>query len=226
MQYTGMMIGGLYRVCEWVMRLAYVNLLWIGFTLVGFVVFGFFPSTAAMFAVVRKWVMGECDTPIFPTFYQAYKKEFLKMNLLGVSLVVVGYILFIDYQFFQAMQSYYLQLFSYVFLALLLVFGVIHLYVFPVYVHYDLKPFQVVKNALLVAIASPISTGVMLVGSVIVLWITILYFSVLFFFSGSALTFIVMWSAYRSFTKVENHLDNVILDQRNEKLVKVGGNNV
>jgi uncharacterized membrane protein YesL len=225
MQYTGM-IGGLYRICEWVMRLAYVNLLWIGFILVGLVVFGFFPSTAAMFAVVRKWVMGECDTPIFLTFYQAYKKEFLKMNLLGVSLVGVGYILFIDYQFFRAVESYYLQPLSYVFLALLLVFGGILLYVFPVYVHYDLKTFQVVKNALLVAISNPIPTGVMVVGSVIVLWITLSFLSVLFFFSGSALTFVIMWSACRSFTKVENRLGDVILDQGNEKLVKVGGNNV
>ncbi len=53
MQYTSM-IGGLYRICEWVMRLAYVNLLWIGIFWLGLVVFGFFPSSAAMFAVVRK----------------------------------------------------------------------------------------------------------------------------------------------------------------------------
>ncbi|WP_332632531.1 YesL family protein [Halalkalibacter flavus] len=225
MQYTGM-IGGFYRVCEWVMRLAYVNLLWIGFALIGLVVFGFFPSTVAMFSVVRKWVMGEDDIPVFSTFYQAYKKEFLKINLLGCSLGLLGYILFIDYQFFKSMEANYLQLFSYVFLALLLVLFVILLYVFPVYVHYELKPFQVVKNALLVAIANPISTGVILVGSMIVFWITLSFLSVLFFFSGSALTFVVMWSAYRSFTKVENHLDDVILDQGNEKLVKVGGSDV
>jgi uncharacterized membrane protein YesL len=89
-----------------------------------------------------------------------------------------------------------------------------------------LKTFQVVKNALLVAISNPIPTGVMVVGSVIVLWITLSFLSVLFFFSGSALTFVIMWSACRSFTKVENRLGDVILDQGNEKLVKVGGNNV
>ena len=34
------LIGGIYRYSEWIMRLAYINILWILFTLLGLVVFG------------------------------------------------------------------------------------------------------------------------------------------------------------------------------------------
>ena len=45
-----------YAITEYVMQLAYINLLWILFTLLGFGIFGLFPSTAALFAVTNEWV--------------------------------------------------------------------------------------------------------------------------------------------------------------------------
>lgn len=76
--------NGFYRFCEWVMRLAYLNLLWIGFSLAGAVVFGLAPATAAMFAVTRQWVMGNTDIPVFQTFFQTFKKEWAKSSVLGL----------------------------------------------------------------------------------------------------------------------------------------------
>ncbi|WP_084028990.1 YesL family protein [Bacillus sp. J33] len=64
------------------MRLVYLNLLWIAFSLLGIVLFGFFPATAAMFSVVRKWIMGETDVRVFKEFWQTYRKEFWKANRL------------------------------------------------------------------------------------------------------------------------------------------------
>lgn len=61
-------VGGIYHISNWIMRLAYVNFLWILFTLAGFIVFGFFPATIATFAVVRKWIFDTTDIPIFTTF--------------------------------------------------------------------------------------------------------------------------------------------------------------
>ena len=65
--------NGFYRFCEWVMRLAYLNLLWIGFTLAGAVIFGLAPATAAMFAVTRQWTLGKTDVPVFQTFFGRLK---------------------------------------------------------------------------------------------------------------------------------------------------------
>lgn len=74
---------GFYSISEWVLRFAYVNVLWISFNLLGLIVFGFFPATIAMFTVVRKWVLKETDISVFNTFWFAYKKEFFKGNFLG-----------------------------------------------------------------------------------------------------------------------------------------------
>ncbi|WP_396954475.1 DUF624 domain-containing protein, partial [Niallia sp.] len=49
------------RVYHWsnaIAKLMYVNALWMGCTFLGLGIFGFFPATAAMFSVVRKWIMG------------------------------------------------------------------------------------------------------------------------------------------------------------------------
>src|SRR5690625_6922967 len=88
------MMGRVFRWCEGIMRLAYVNLLWILFTILGLGIFGIFPATIALFAVTRKWVMGDRDIPVFSTFWQTFRKEFLKSTLLGWVLFVIGYMIY------------------------------------------------------------------------------------------------------------------------------------
>ncbi|WP_045514978.1 DUF624 domain-containing protein [Neobacillus niacini] len=54
-------MGKLLGICQWITRLAYINLLWLFFMSVGLFVFGAAPSTAAMFTIMRKWIKGETD---------------------------------------------------------------------------------------------------------------------------------------------------------------------
>ena len=49
----------------------------------GGVVFGVMPSTVATFSILRKWVQGNFDMPIFKTFKNVYKKEFINSNKCG-----------------------------------------------------------------------------------------------------------------------------------------------
>lgn len=51
--------GTLYRYMDWGMRLAYINILWLGGIILGLGVVGFFPATVAMLSVIRKWSYGE-----------------------------------------------------------------------------------------------------------------------------------------------------------------------
>ena len=39
---------------EWVIRLVYLNILWIGVSLLGLGILGIFPATSALFPVLRK----------------------------------------------------------------------------------------------------------------------------------------------------------------------------
>src|SRR5699024_5867832 len=95
---TGPM-GGFYTLANWIMRLAYINVLWIAFSLVGIIIFASFTATIRMFTAIRKWIQGDGDIPIFMTFWATYKKEFLKSKLLSLFLSLIGYILYIDFIF-------------------------------------------------------------------------------------------------------------------------------
>jgi uncharacterized membrane protein YesL len=193
--------GAIVRICDWVARLAYLNLLWIAFTLIGFVLLGFFPATIAMFSVCRKWVMGDQDAPIFKTFFHSYKTEFKKGNLIGVCLMAIVYILWVDYRILQASANSNLQTLAYLFFLLFVFYVIFLLFLFPMYVHYELKLRQLIKNTFLLAIASPL-TGIVLVTAVLLVYYLSLSISgVVVFFSGSALALFLMWLSYRVFQK-------------------------
>jgi uncharacterized membrane protein YesL len=68
------------------MKLAYLNLLWIVFSVGGLIVFGSIPASVSLFTIVRKWLINkETDLPIFHTFFQNYKNEFLNQISLDLS---------------------------------------------------------------------------------------------------------------------------------------------
>ncbi len=88
--------NGLNSFCTWVMRLAYLNVLWILFSLAGLVAFGLMPATAAMFTVAREWAKGNTDAPVFSVFFRAFKKEWRASQILGLIVVTAALFLFAD----------------------------------------------------------------------------------------------------------------------------------
>lgn len=64
---------------EWLFRLMWTNLLWIGFTILGLGIFGIMPATVAMFTVVRKWQMHETEISIWSVFKETYFKEWKRV---------------------------------------------------------------------------------------------------------------------------------------------------
>ncbi|WP_170885574.1 YesL family protein [Bacillus alkalicellulosilyticus] len=183
MEFRGVM-GGLFRISEWITRLAYINILWIFFSIVGFLVIGFFPSTVAMFTVMRKLVMREVDIPIFMTFWLTFKKELVKSNILGYIVSTLGIVLYINITFLQHSDTNIsFLLIPNMMIALLFLLTI--LYVFPVYVHYEYSIMAVLKNSLLLMIIHPIATMSMIIGSFTILIALNVLPAFSFFFSGS-----------------------------------------
>ena len=56
------------RFGEWVIRLVILNVLWLGFSVVGLGILGVFPSTSALFSVLRKWFIGQEQVKITRSF--------------------------------------------------------------------------------------------------------------------------------------------------------------
>ncbi|MBZ9537070.1 YesL family protein [Cytobacillus oceanisediminis] len=194
---------GLTKACEWIMRLLYVNLLWIGFTIIGLGVFGLFPATTAMFAVVRKWVMQENDIPIFKTFWRTYRAEFFKVNGLGVILFFIGFSIY----FYLKIYHYDNQL-VYLFSRPLLFVAIIYYYAlvmffFPTYVHYKLPFLHYLKAPLMFSFASPLRTFLMIIMASSVYYFLITFPGLQPFLAGSTLSLVCMFVAHKVFLKVE-----------------------
>ncbi|ESU73067.1 hypothetical protein T260_04715 [Geobacillus thermopakistaniensis] len=201
---SGLLDSKLYRVCEWITRLAYINIIWVGFTIIGLGILGVAPSTVALFTIVRKWLLFRDEgVPVFKTFARTYKQEFWRANGIGFLFMAIAYILYIDVLYIDHVPAPWQLPFSVVLFVIMIFYGVTLLYVFPIYVHYELRFWQYVKYAFVIGIANPFMTLAMIV-SIGILLVVLLYVPGLIpFFSVSLFAMIVMGSALRVFRKVE-----------------------
>ncbi|WP_071396411.1 YesL family protein [Bacillus tuaregi] len=192
-----------YAATEWITRFAYINLLWIGFTLLGLVVFGFFPATISMFAVIRKWLMGETDIPVFRTFWEYYKAEFFRSNGLGLILVIVGGLIFLDLFFMRNAGSSFMSIIQIPLYIFMFAVVLTILYLFPVYVHYELKLTQIIKNSFLMMLINPIENIVMIAGIVSMYFVFRFLPGLGFFFGGSLTAALMMATCFLVFKKMD-----------------------
>jgi uncharacterized membrane protein YesL len=199
---TSGFMESLNKLLEWISRLAFLNLLWISFSLLGLVIFGFFPATVAMFAVVRKWMLGNDEMSIFKTFWTAYKREFLKSNILGVIIVAIGLILYIDFQFVLHSSSSFVSILYVPFFIITLIAISCVFYIIPIFVHYDMKISQVIKNSFFVMIMNPLSTFYMLIGSFGICFVLSYAPPICILYSGNLLALFIMKPATNAFEKI------------------------
>jgi len=183
-------------------RLAYINLLWIFFTLVGLVFFGFFPATVAMYTLTRKWTRGEDNFKIFLTFWQTFRSEFLKVNGHGIIFILAGYFLYVDFVFLKLHNEKLQILFPVIYLFMFI--GIITLvFFFPVYVHYKLNFFQYFKQSFLIAITSPAEIILIgLTGGAIYL-VAYMLPGIIPLFPGSLFAYASMMICNRSFDRIK-----------------------
>ena len=189
---------------NWVTRLALLNVLALAFTIISLGVLGLFPALSASFAITRKWVSGETDIPVVRSFWKYFKKDFWKSNLLGYMIAAVSYILYLDFVFLTVYPGDMTSFLTIPFIIISTIFILTVLYIFPVFVHFQMTLFQVIKSAFFIMLSNPLPTFIMAVG---VLGIAvIIYFlqGLVIFFGISVLSVAIMMPAYRAFQKTQN----------------------
>lgn len=226
-------MGGFYRISEWIMRLSVINLLWVIFSIPFFGLlamtfltpyenadialqtvrnmmpilaviapFTLVPASAAMFAVARKWVMGEEDVPLFKTFIRGYKDNYLQAMLGGLVFTVVSIILYVNYHFYVGMSES-LRWLSMLFLS----FGVVLVAAFinflSILVHFQMKLFQILKNALILTLGQPFTSISLLAVNGIILYISTKFTFLIPFFMGSLCATASFWYFNRSIQKIQ-----------------------
>lgn len=245
MEFRGVM-GGIYRLSEWIMRLAGSNLLWVicsspflfflvmrfifgqsGFTAndvlqanwgMGIMApFTLFPATAALFTVVRKWVMGEGDVSVFKTYFRGYKENYKQSMLGGFFYTLLFVIMYVDYTVYMN-QFPNLQLLGIVMLIFLLVLFVSLFNFFAMIAHYHMKLKDIIKNAILLSIVRPFRLFSTLLGTVALLFIGTKYPVLFVFFLASGIAWFAFFNFYGMFLKMQEQSEKQALADEEKEL--------
>ncbi|GGF36152.1 hypothetical protein GCM10010954_38920 [Halobacillus andaensis] len=140
-------VDRIYRALEIFVKVSALNGMWMVFTLMGAGVLGFFPASAALLSVVRKWIMEGFDAPASRTFIACYKKEFGKANLFGYAALIYAAVLYTNYQYMLMADGVIQLLFVIGLIILGTLFFLTVTFLFPVIVHFDLPVWRYVKVA-------------------------------------------------------------------------------
>ena len=195
------MLSKINFIGEWAIRLAYVNFLWMLFSAMGIFFLGFFPATAAMFTVIRKWLLKE-QVSVFQTFKKSYRKEFTDANFVGWLLLLIGVFIYIDFIFLTSMDGILFTILLFVLLSVAFIYLSIIFYIFPVFVHFKLKKLEYVKYAFIISLSYPHLTILMLLGTIMLIAVFITFPMLFPFIVGSSLGCLVMFISKRVFHKV------------------------
>ncbi|WP_208585695.1 YesL family protein [Gracilibacillus suaedae] len=218
--------GKVYKVTDWLMMIVVTNLLWFLFNMpIAYLAFMllvvddqievlafcvyililvpllFFPSTTAMFAVLRHRIMFvDDDTSILKLFVTNWKANYVRSMLGGSIFTFLWIILVVDYFFF---VNYVNESFMYVFMLIVFFLIVITLHFFSVTVHVHTKLFQAIKNAIIICFVNPLLTLIIGIISLIVIYCSFQITTFLIpFFLGSLIAYIAFYGFYRFFTKM------------------------
>jgi uncharacterized membrane protein YesL len=202
MKIDGIM-GKAYIVCDWISKLAYVNLLWIIFTLAGFVVFGVMPATVSLFTVLREWKLKDNDIPIFKTFFNTYKKELIRANAMGFFLIVTGILLFFNFNIAMNIEGNNQVIIMVPIIIVTFMYLSSLLYLLPVYVHFELSFINYFKNSFYLAV---INMHITISLAIIILFICLLlsfFPGFIPFFSASIISMVLMQGATIAIRRTE-----------------------
>ncbi|MFF2449870.1 YesL family protein [Neobacillus sp. NPDC058068] len=140
-------------VFEWIWRVISANLCWIAFTILGLGVLGFFPSTVALFTIVRKWIRKDTDLSVWKTFKYVYVKEWKRSNGIGLVFYCIGLFLFVDIRIVIGVMTGIFSIFLLVFLYFVAFLFIMSIgYFFAIYVHYQLSNKEYIKQSFLFAV--------------------------------------------------------------------------
>src|ERR671921_1874055 len=175
-----------------------LNLIWLVACLP---VVTIFPSTAAMFGVVRDWVR-EKESSLTRTFIARFRENLGQSLLVGAIWAVFGVALFLD--FLVANQlSYWPEIVLksvLVLVSTLYAFGSVFL--FPVMVRYETDWKTVIKNSLLMSIVRLPTTLMCLVFLIVMVGLTVVV-PFLVVITGSITAYVVYRLCDREFRKID-----------------------
>lgn len=158
MNYENVSLSKALNICDWIVKLVFLNFLWIVFSLMGLVVFGVFPATIALLTVMRGLIRGE-EKKVLYCFWNSFSKEIVKTNLYGWLVTVPMLLIFIAIESINGVVNPYIGFIPKVgfFIMLIACF-----YLPFVYIQYKLKLVEYLKLSYILTFTSPHVTILMM----------------------------------------------------------------
>ena len=191
---------------EWLMTLAYLNVLWFFFTLKGFIIFGIGPATVTLFGLIRK----KLKQGDLAYIYKQFKTEIEKHQSFGRKYswltIGIGLFLYIDMMVIRALPvSSVIQI---IVIPGLLVLSALVLLVatFTIGIRLEYKDTLLIsiKKAFWTTLISPVSVLV-IIHAFLVQWLVLSYIPAVFpFFSISLFAFFSQWIMSKAFRRMKN----------------------
>lgn len=231
MEFKGAM-GGLYRITEWISRIAFSNILWalcsvpflfaavmkmimmgsgtgganeqitLNWVLGVLAPFTVFPATAALFTVVRKWVMGNTDVGTFRTFFQGYKENYFKSMLGGLIYTVLFVVMYVDVTVYMTQMANF-RIVGILMLVLMIILFVSMFNFFSIVVHYQMSFKEVVTNSVLLTIARPIRVFSTLIGAAVLVYIGLRYTVLYALCIPTLIAMLAFFNFYATYNKLQ-----------------------
>ena len=197
-------MSGFQTIFDWAVKLAYLNILWILFSLLGLGLFGIGPATVSMFAIIRKRLRYGTDFSMTKEFIEIYQSNFWYGNRFMLVLIPAYLFVGIDFALIRLLPSSFIidkvVFLSVIMLSLLVV--IVTCYVFAVYVHFDLAFWRNFKFAFMIAGISPLSTIMILLGLFVCSIIVLIVPAGSLFYLISVPVLIIQVCALRAFKKI------------------------
>ncbi|PSL41409.1 putative membrane protein YesL [Planomicrobium soli] len=215
----------LYIATEWIMRFSVVNVLWfflnipIFFTIIS-IFFGnseqssfvyllplivlvpllFFPSTAAVFAMARDWIIKKDQASLIKSYFLHFKVNFKKSFLSGLVLTAAWLVWILDFSFFKNESD----LLRVVFIVLGLILLVLTINFFSLNAHYQMNIKELLKNTFFVTLGNPLLSLFILVSNLSLFYVSMTELLFLVpLFAGTISAFLSFLAFYRFSLKVE-----------------------
>jgi uncharacterized membrane protein YesL len=187
--------GLVHRVCTWIYRFSYLNLLFLVSCLP---IITIFPAVAALFGVVRQWVKKN-DPPVFTTYKLLFVENFKQSMIIGPVVTGLYLLIFADFYLISRMQIGMKDLLFICLVIISFFLFISVLYISPLMVNGYYSSKQLVKNAFQLAIFKPLITLVNLLTIIGLIFISLRFSFFLLFFFFSVSAFITYWFSEKKF---------------------------
>ncbi|MCK0471765.1 YesL family protein [Halalkalibacter sp. APA_J-10(15)] len=189
--------SSLYQTLEKSMNYLLLNGLWL---LSCLPIVTFFTGTIAMFGVIRDWHMKKDEGVIMP-FLKHFKKNIKPSMILTSIWLPLTYIMLVNLHLLNPTASIISLLMAFIIGGLFVIFLYTSMYLFPVFVHFELPVLKLVQNAFFIATSQWKYTSIGL-AFLLAVGMLLYHFPILMLFFTSVFSYFIYVICYKSFQQL------------------------